>query len=121
MIQNRYPTSTITMTVIQVQYARPYPLLVTFVFTIIQLPIIYVFFRIKPPLIVWFSFNAFQLANLLLDPELCCLRFKRTNADGKAVKIRKPILGFIKCETVIMEQKKESDVELIHERAFIRL
>lgn len=109
------------MTVIQVQYSRPYPLLVSFVFTIIQLPIIYVFFRIQPPLIVWLPFNAFQLANILLDPELCCLRFKRTNADGKAVKIRKPIIGFIKRETVIMEQKEESEVELIYERAIIRL
>ena len=73
----------------------------------------------KTSQILWMSFYLLQIANVILDPKIS-FTTTRKNPDGTAVRVRRPLIGFKRCESVVdFDGKADSDVR--NGRAFIRL
>lgn len=69
--------------------------------------------------ILWMSFYLLQIANVILDPKISFTTTQK-NSDGTAVRVRRPFIGFKRCESMVdFDGRTDGDVR--NGRAFIRL
>lgn len=74
----------------------------------------------------WFLFNTVQVAAVVLDPNICVFT-TTTNRNGLKVKIKRPLIGFARCETQkdIPDNNEDQSIPWrwtqIHEQALLRV
>ena len=77
-------------------------------------------------MVAWFLFYTVQVAAVILDPNLCVFT-TTTNLNGAKVKIRRPLIGFARCEMQEETPDNNDDQSIpwrltqIHERALLRV
>ncbi|KAH8433930.1 uncharacterized protein LDX57_011566 [Aspergillus melleus] len=77
-------------------------------------------FNAAPTRTLCFIFYTLQITWFVIDPEFCYIWFSRTQPDGTKVKVKRPVIGFKRCETVRGLVDDEDD-GYRHERAFLRI
>lgn len=68
---------------------------------------------------LWFIFWTAQIMNFLLDPDVCRIRRTKTNLDGSTVKVRRPLIGFKRCEELVDGDCQSDGYR--YERAYLRI
>lgn len=110
------------MVTLQIIYSRPYSFLSgeialsILAATAVTSSLVYGH-QARMPFILWMSFYIFQIANVLIDPKICIRTTK--DEDGTAVRVRRPLIGFKRCEMEVVDGEDYGGVR--NGRAFIRL
>ncbi|PLB45017.1 hypothetical protein P170DRAFT_440179 [Aspergillus steynii IBT 23096] len=76
-------------------------------------------FHTAPTRTFFFIFYTLQITWFVIDPGLCYIWFSRTQPDGTKVKVKRPVIGFKRCETV--RGLVDDDDGYRHERALVRI
>lgn len=57
---------------------------------------------------IWILFFTVQLANILTDPDIA-IRKTRKGVDGEEVRVKRPLVGFTRCERLVTEAPEDYD------------
>lgn len=68
---------------------------------------------------LWLCLWTLQIMDFLLDPDTCRIRRTKTNPDGSTIKIRRPLIGFKRCETLVDEDCQSDGYR--YEKAYLRI
>lgn len=74
-----------------------------------------------PTRTLFFIFYTLQIIWFVIDPSLCYIWFSRTQPDGTKIKVKRPLVGFKRCEKVRGLVDDDDDDGYRHERAFLRI